>query len=99
MQLRERIAQAMRKLDAEGLTKGSSGNISVRRSADDSTMLVTPSGVPASQVTGSDIVSVDLDTGKWSCPNAGRKPTSERLMHQELVRMASPRLPRIPSSS
>ncbi len=65
-----------------GLVSGTWGNISVRLSSPDS-LLITPSGVSYHDLTGDDLVMVDLQ-GKVM---AGRlKPSSETPLHTAIYR-------------
>lgn len=71
---REVIATA-RAMAAEGLSVGTSGNVSCRW---DGGMLVTPSGVPYDELVADDIVLVNAD-GSWA--PGQRKPSSEWRFH------------------
>lgn len=75
------VAQA-RALDAAGLNRGSSGNLSVRDGAD---MLITPSGVPASAMRPEMLarMPLDADDGAWDGP---LKPSTEWRFHRDLLR-------------
>lgn len=77
--LRLRMAQVMKAMDERGLNRGTSGNVSARCGA---AMLVTPSGVPASQLTPQQMVLVQPDGS--TVPGA-LKPSSEWRMHQGLL--------------
>ncbi|OYX68016.1 MAG: class II aldolase [Caulobacter sp. 32-67-35] len=77
--LRVRLAQVMKAMDERGLNRGTSGNVSARCGA---AMLVTPSGVPASQLTPEQMVLVQPDGS--TAPGA-LKPSSEWRMHQGLL--------------
>ncbi|MFF1689930.1 class II aldolase/adducin family protein [Streptomyces sp. NPDC058254] len=80
----ELVATARRTV-ADGLTVGTSGNVSVRIG---DTVLATPSGVPYDELTARDLVAVGLD---------GRQlvgtltPTSELPMHLAVYRATSAR--------
>lgn len=77
---RASIVDAMRAMDARGLNRGTSGNISVRFGDG---MLVTPSGVTPDRLTAELIVFVDAD----GVPAAGSaRPSSEWQMHLGLYR-------------
>jgi len=80
--LRAEIVAALRELDAAGLNRGSSGNISAR---DGEAMLITPSSIPALQVTPEMLARVPLDAvdGRWEGP---LKPSTEWRFHQALLR-------------
>jgi L-fuculose-phosphate aldolase len=76
---REAIIAACLRMNAEGLNRGTSGNVSVREGAG---MLITPSGVPYDEMMPDMIVAVGMD-GAWS----GRwKPSSEWRMHLDIYR-------------
>jgi L-fuculose-phosphate aldolase len=77
--LRLRMTQVMKAMDERGLNRGTSGNVSARCG---SAMLVTPSGVPASQLTSEQMVLVQPD---GSTAPASLKPSSEWRMHQGLL--------------
>lgn len=77
--LRLRMAQVMKAMDERGLNRGTSGNVSARCGG---AMLVTPSGVPASQLTPEQMVLVQPDGS--TAPGA-LKPSSEWRMHQGLL--------------
>ena len=74
---REAIIKASFEMERLGLTRGSSGNISVRA---ESGFLVTPSGMPPQEVAVEDIVNVDMD----GVPNGRRKPSSEWRFHRDI---------------
>ncbi|MGL6211340.1 MAG: class II aldolase/adducin family protein [Paracoccaceae bacterium] len=80
--LRAEIVAAIRELDATGLNRGSSGNISAR-SGD--AMLITPSSIPALQITPDMLARVPLDAtdGRYDGP---LKPSTEWRFHQALLR-------------
>lgn len=76
--LREDAAAAVRQLDARGLNRGSTGNLSVRCG---DAMLITPTGMGA-DVRGEDFVRVHDDgrvEGAW-------QPSSEWQFHQAVYR-------------
>ncbi|MEW6392336.1 MAG: class II aldolase/adducin family protein [Pseudomonadota bacterium] len=77
--LREHMAQVMRAMDARGLNRGTSGNVSTRCGED---MLVTPTGVPASRLTAEHMVLVRPD---GSSPEGALKPSSEWRMHKGIL--------------
>ena len=71
--LRETLVATARRLDAQGLNRGSTGNLSVRASADDvaaASFWVTPSGMPADEMGAGDLVRVGMDgavlAGDWA---------------------------------
>jgi L-fuculose-phosphate aldolase len=80
--LREQALQAIRKLDALGLNRGSTGNLSHRcaRGGVDG-MLITPTGMGADQLRAQDLVWVGVDghvQGDW-------QPSSEWHFHQAIL--------------
>lgn len=77
--LRLRMAEVMKAMDDRGLNRGTSGNVSARCGE---AMLVTPSGIPASRLTGDHMVLVQPDGS--TAPGA-LKPSSEWRMHQGLL--------------
>jgi L-fuculose-phosphate aldolase len=80
--LREQAVQAIRKLDALGLNRGSTGNLSlrcVRHGADG--MLITPTGMGADDLRAQDMVWLGYDgtvQGDWL-------PSSEWHFHQAIL--------------
>jgi len=81
-QIRADIVTACKRLDAEGLNRGSSGNISVR---DGDTMLITPSGVGYDVLEPQMMARMDLadDAGGY---DGLLKPSSEWRFHRDLLR-------------
>lgn len=77
--LRERMAQVMQAMDARGLNRGTSGNVSARCGDD---MLVTPTGVPAGRLTAEHMVLIRPD---GSSPEGALKPSSEWRMHKGIL--------------
>lgn len=77
--LRARMAEVMKAMDARGLNRGTSGNLSARFGE---AMLVTPSGVPPERLTGDQMVLVQPD-GSTSAD--ALKPSSEWRMHQQIL--------------
>ncbi len=79
-ELRMAIVAASRRLVAEGLTQGTSGNISVRVGG---ALLITPSGVFPAEMTPKMIARMPLaDDGKWEGP---LHPSSEWRFHLALM--------------
>ena len=76
--LRAELLSGAQHLDAIGLNRGTSGNISVRRGDD---MLITPSGVAPSELTSAAMVLVARD---GTVQGAGR-PSSEWRMHLDIL--------------
>jgi len=77
---RQQLVDAMRALDARGLNRGTSGNLSVRFA---SGMLVTPSGVTPDRLTSDLMVFVDSD---GSVAAGAARPSSEWQMHMGVYR-------------
>lgn len=78
-QLRARMAEVMKAMEARGLNRGTSGNVSARCGQ---AMLVTPSGVPPERLSGEQMVLVQPD---GSTPEGGLRPSSEWRMHQQIL--------------
>jgi L-fuculose-phosphate aldolase len=75
--LRSELVRIANKLDAQGLNRGTSGNLSARFGEG---MLITPSGMGAEGLTEDDIVFVGMDgtaRGRW-------QPSSEWLFHRDI---------------
>src|SRR3546814_9720722 len=68
-------------MDARGLDRGTSGNVSARLGED---MLVTPSGIPPASLKPEHSVRMAAD---GSHDPAGMKPSSEWLMHMKLLQL------------
>ena len=87
------VVLAAKKLEAAGLNRGASGNISVRN---DDQMLITPSAVASDQLkpkliarmTLLDLSGADMKNGlpEWSGP---LKPSSEWRFHRDIYRARS----------
>ena len=72
------VVEAARALDAQGLNRGTSGNVS-RRFRDG--LLITPSGVPTARMTPGDVVFMGLD---GACA-PGLEPSSEWRFHRDIL--------------
>lgn len=77
--LRRALLDACRDLDASGLNRGTSGNCSVRV---DGGLLITPSGIPAGDLT-EDAMALVADDGAWAGDVA---PSSEWRIHRDAYR-------------
>ena len=77
LDLRNAIIATARGMNAAGINRGKSGNVSARV---DGGFLVTPSGLPYDETTADDIVAVASD-GTASGP---RKPSSEWRFHRDI---------------
>jgi len=75
--LRRALIDTTRALPKLGLTKGTSGNVSVRTAAG---FLITPSGTPYEALSEDKIVAMDLDGRYWG----DLLPSSEWRMHLDL---------------
>lgn len=82
-QIRADIVARCKELDARGLNRGASGNVSARMG---DTMLITPSAVPYTDLTPDMIATMPLqgDYGAWEGPI---KPSSEWRFHLDLMRV------------
>jgi L-fuculose-phosphate aldolase len=78
-QLRARMAEVMKAMEARGLNRGTSGNVSARCGE---AMLVTPSGVPPERLSGDQMVLVQPD---GSTPEGSLRPSSEWRMHKQIL--------------
>ena len=77
-ELRRKLVRYANKLDAQGLNRGTSGNLSARFGEG---MLITPSGMGAEGLSENDIVFVHMDgtsRGRW-------QPSSEWLFHRDIL--------------
>ncbi len=75
---RQAMVQAMQRLAALGLNRGSSGNVSVRRGE---TFLVTPSGVAAEDLLPQAMVEMDFNGAVLG----DGKPSSEWRFHRDIL--------------
>ena len=78
---KETVLATAKKMLAEGLVEGTSGNISGR--LDDTRVCVTPSSVPYDTMTLEDLVVVDLD---GNVLEGERSPTTEKDLHLSALR-------------
>lgn len=78
--LRARMVEVMQAMEARGLNRGTSGNVSARLGDG---MLVTPSGVPPERLTPESMVVVAADD---SVAPGQLKPSSEWRMHMQILR-------------
>lgn len=77
---REAIIEACLRMEADDLTVGTSGNVSIR---DGDVVAITPSGVPYRDLTPADVVLIDLD---GTVVEGDLKPSSEVPMHTVVYR-------------
>jgi L-fuculose-phosphate aldolase len=80
LDLRQQLVDVMRAMDARGLNRGTSGNVSARLGE---AMLVTPSGVPPERLTAESIVRIEAD---GAVAPGSMKPSSEWRMHHQLLK-------------
>ena len=81
--LREAVVATARAMNAAGINRGKSGNVSARfRDATFDGFLVTPSGLPYDQTSPDDIVAMSLD-GET---RGSRRPSSEWRFHRDIYR-------------
>jgi L-fuculose-phosphate aldolase len=78
--LRVRMVEVMQGMEAKGLNRGTSGNVSARLGDG---MLVTPSGVPPERLTPEAMVYI---AGDDTIPEGQLKPSSEWRMHMGILR-------------
>ena len=78
---KEIVLATAKKMLAEGLVEGTSGNISGR--LDDTRVCLTPSSVPYDTMTLEDLVVVDLD---GNVLEGERSPTTEKDLHLSALR-------------
>ncbi len=76
--LHDHIARISARTVAEGLNRGSSGNVSARTAEG---FLITPSGVPSAGVSADQIVAMDLAGQAQPGP---RPPSSEWRIHRDI---------------
>lgn len=78
--LRLRMLEVCRAMNATGLNSGTSGNLSVRLDA--ARCLITPSGMAYDAMTPGDIAVLDAH-GRWSGPC---RPSSEWRFHRDILK-------------
>jgi L-fuculose-phosphate aldolase len=81
--LREAVIATALAMNAQGINRGKSGNVSARAPADG--FLITPSGIPYAETRPDDIVAVGLD----GSARGTRKPSSEWRFHRDIYRARS----------
>ncbi|KAA0125704.1 class II aldolase [Methylobacterium sp. P1-11] len=75
---RESVVAAARALDAQGLNRGTSGNVSVRFRDG---LLITPSGLPTEKMSPNDVVRLGFD----GTHTPQQKPSSEWRFHRDIL--------------
>jgi len=84
--LRAAVVATAREMNALGINRGKSGNVSARwRSADFDGYLVTPTGMPYASMAPADIVALPVDGGAEAARGA-RLPSSEWRFHRDIYR-------------
>ena len=80
--LRREIVESARRMNALGINRGTSGNISARCGE---RMLITPSAVPYDDMRPEDVAAMPLDgeRGAWTGP---LKPSTEWRFHLDILR-------------
>jgi L-fuculose-phosphate aldolase len=87
--LREAIIATAREMNALGINRGKSGNVSARwRDGDFDGYLITPSGMPYASIAPADIVAMPIDGGT-DAARAVRRPSSEWRFHRDIYRARS----------
>lgn len=76
--LRSRMVETCRKMNASGINQGTAGNLSVRHGEG---FLITPSSLPYDVMEPDDLVAMDFD-GTYE----GRRPSSEWRFHRDILR-------------
>jgi L-fuculose-phosphate aldolase len=79
VELREQLIETAVAMNASGINRGTSGNLSVRV---DGGFLITPSGMNYSELAPEDIVAMNLK-GEW---RGSIKPSSEWRFHRDIYR-------------
>ncbi len=81
--LREAVIATALAMNAQGINRGKSGNVSARAPAGGADgFLITPSGIPYADTRPDDIVAVGLD----GSTRGTRKPSSEWRFHRDIYR-------------
>lgn len=79
MRLRDDLVTTAKRMSELGLTPGMSGNVSVRSPVG---LLVTPSGMPYSELTGDDLAEMKLD---GTLRPGQRTPSTEWRLHRDIL--------------
>lgn len=79
MELRQQLIETANAMNASGINRGTSGNLSVRL---DDGFLITPSGMNYSELAPEDIVEMNIK-GEWG---GSIKPSSEWRFHRDIYR-------------
>ena len=82
--LRKAVVATAREMNALGINRGTSGNVSTRwRSASFDGYLITPTGMVYAETTADDIVAMAIDA---DTAGAERRPSSEWRFHRDIYR-------------
>jgi len=76
-QLKTKVLETAQAMNASGINRGSSGNVSARSGEG---FIITPTGMPYERCTPDDMVPVDSD----GTPHGDRKPSSEWRFHRDI---------------
>jgi L-fuculose-phosphate aldolase len=79
--LRQRVVDTARALNASGINQGTSGNVSARI---DGGLLITPTSLPYEQMQAADLVALDLQGQPLR--EGQRRPSSEWRLHADILR-------------
>ena len=79
--LRQRVVETARALNASGINQGTSGNVSARI---DGGLLITPTSLPYEQMQAADLVALDLQGQPLH--DGQRRPSSEWRLHADILR-------------
>ena len=79
--LRQRVVETARALNASGINQGTSGNVSARI---DGGLLITPTSLPYEQMQPADLVALDLQGQPLH--EGQRRPSSEWRLHADILR-------------
>jgi len=75
------VSELGRRMLADGLTKGTGGNVSVK--TDDGNVAISPSGMPYDEIEPDDVPIVEVDGTQIE---GDRDPSSEFRMHTDILR-------------
>ncbi len=82
--LRKAVVATAREMNALGINRGTSGNVSARwSSASFDGYLITPTGMVYAETTADDIVAMAIDA---DTPGGERRPSSEWRFHRDIYR-------------
>ena len=88
-ELREAVIATAREMNALGINRGKSGNVSARcRDGNSDGFLITPSGMPYASIMAADIVAMPV-AGRGDAARGARRPSSEWRFHRDIYRARS----------